>query len=204
MCSSDLIAGVVAVHDVGQDGASHFIVSDFVDGETLADQMKRDRLSCRVSARIIADIAETLHRAHLQDIVHRDVKPNNILIDKSGTVFLTDFGLAINEVEQLAESEAVLGTFAYMPPEQAFGKVELVDERADDQASPEPDPAALDGRGRDHRGREEQRAQRGDGQAVAPANVAGERARERFHHRVARGDRRLAGRAPAAQCEIAH
>ena len=125
------IAGVVAVHDVGQDGASHFIVSDFVDGETLADQMKRDRLSCRASARIIADIAETLHRAHLQDIVHRDVKPNNILIDKSGTVFLTDFGLAINEVEQLAESEAVLGTFAYMPPEQARGSSNRVDGRAD-------------------------------------------------------------------------
>ncbi len=131
-CVANLrIPGVVTVYDVGQEGDSYFIVSDFVDGETLANRIKRERLSCRDSARLVADVAETLHRAHLKDLVHRDIKPSNILLDKDGRAFVADFGLAVSEGEQLRENASVLGTLAYMSPEQAGGNSNRVDARAD-------------------------------------------------------------------------
>lgn len=125
------IPGVVTVYDVGQDDDSYYIVSDFVDGETLADRSRRERLSWRDTAGLLADVAETLHRAHLSDLVHRDIKPNNILLDRDGRSFVADFGLAISERAQLRESPSVRGTFAYMSPEQARGDSNCVDARAD-------------------------------------------------------------------------
>ncbi|MFO1044375.1 MAG: serine/threonine-protein kinase [Planctomycetaceae bacterium] len=125
------ISGIVPVYDVGQEGNSYYIVSDFVDGETLADRIKRERLSWRDSALLLAEVAETLHRAHLKDLVHRDIKPNNILLDRDGRAFVADFGLAVTEGQLLQESPSVLGTFAYMSPEQARGDSNRVDARAD-------------------------------------------------------------------------
>ncbi|MFN0198152.1 MAG: serine/threonine-protein kinase [Planctomycetaceae bacterium] len=131
-CVANLrIPGVVTVYDVGQEGDSYFIVSDFVDGETLANRIKRERLSFRETAELVADVAETLHRAHLKDLVHRDIKPSNILLDRDGRAFVADFGLAVSEGEQLLERASVLGTLAYMSPEQASGNSNRVDARAD-------------------------------------------------------------------------
>lgn len=125
------IPGVVPIHDVGQEGHIPFIVSDFIDGETLADRTKREPMSWREAAQLLADVSDTLHRAHLKDLVHRDVKPNNILLDRDGHVFVADFGLAVSEGDQLREEASILGTFAYMSPEQARGHSNRVDARAD-------------------------------------------------------------------------
>jgi serine/threonine protein kinase len=125
------IPGVVPVYDVGQEGSRFYIVSDFIDGETLAQRIKRERISWREAALLLAYVAETLHRAHLKDLVHRDIKPNNILLDRDGRAFVADFGLAVSEGEQLRESASIRGTFAYMSPEQARGESNRVDARAD-------------------------------------------------------------------------
>ena len=125
------VKGVVTVYDVGQAGTNRFIVSEFIDGETLAQRLRRRRFSWRETAELLAEIAHTLHRAHLCDLVHRDIKPSNILLDKQGRPFVADFGLAVSEMEQLLESDNVVGTFAYMSPEQARGASNRVDARTD-------------------------------------------------------------------------
>ena len=90
------ISGIVPVYDVGQEGSSYYIVSDFVDGETLADRIKRERLSWRDSALLLAEVAETLHRAHLKDLVHRDIKPANVMFElESDSVKVAAFGIAL-------------------------------------------------------------------------------------------------------------
>lgn len=125
------IAGVVAVYDVGREGTFHYIVSDFIEGETLGDRITRMVFTPREAARLIADVAEILHRAHLRDLVHRDIKPSNILLDHDSRAYVTDFGLAVSEADQIHESGVVLGTFAYMSPEQAGGRSNSVDGRSD-------------------------------------------------------------------------
>jgi serine/threonine protein kinase len=110
---------------------SCYLVCEFIDGGNLAECMERERPTFQESARLIALIAEALHVAHRHNLVHRDVKPGNILLDSDGKPYLTDFGLAITEKEMLVERPAILGTFAYMPPEQARGNSNLVDARSD-------------------------------------------------------------------------
>jgi serine/threonine protein kinase len=121
---------VVAVHDVGQDGGTCFIVSEWIDGVDLATRIERDRPSPRESARIVAEVAEALAYAHRAGYVHRDIKPANILLDDHGRAYVTDFGIAVVEEELFRDSGAA-GTLPYMAPEQLDEKLGPADHRAD-------------------------------------------------------------------------
>ncbi len=122
---------VVPVYDAGgTDQFPCFVVSKFIDGVTLAGRIKRGRPDPVESTELTATIAEALHHAHKRGLVHRDVKPGNILLDGAGQPHLLDFGLALREQDVSADS-AYVGTPAYMSPEQARGEGHRVDGRSD-------------------------------------------------------------------------
>lgn len=122
---------IVPVHDVGTTVEVPFYsVSKFIDGANLATTMRETRLNYAAAALIAMTIADALQHAHKHGLVHRDVKPGNILIDRSGNPFLVDFGLALNE-ESIEEGARYVGTPPYMSPEQARGEGHRVDGRSD-------------------------------------------------------------------------
>jgi eukaryotic-like serine/threonine-protein kinase len=123
--------GIVPVYDVGRtsDGQC-FVVSKFVDGSDLAARIALETLTPSTIAKIVVEAADALQFAHEKRIIHRDVKPANILLAKSGEVFVVDFGIALKE-EDLRREAAVVGTLAYMSPEQIRGEGHLVDGRSD-------------------------------------------------------------------------
>lgn len=115
---------IVAVFDWGQDGTTYYIVMEYVDGQSLRDILRADgRLAPRRAVEIAIEIAAALQFAHRRRVVHRDIKPGNILITRSGEVKVTDFGIAraIGAAEGLTQTGAVIGTAAYLSPEQAQG-----------------------------------------------------------------------------------
>ena len=122
---------IVPVHDVGQtpDG-DYYIVSKLIDGSDLASRLRNNRPDRELSLEIVAAIANALHHAHSKGLVHRDVKPGNILLDRDSYPFLTDFGIAMRETE-LGGHGPSSGTPAYMSPEQARGEGHRVDGRSD-------------------------------------------------------------------------
>ena len=122
---------VVAVHDFGTDPAGPYIVMDLVDGEDLATLLRRNgALPARKAARIAADVGRAIAAAHARGIVHRDIKPGNILIAQDGRVQVADFGIARALAEaQMTLPGTTLGSIHYMSPEQARG--ELATERSD-------------------------------------------------------------------------
>ncbi len=125
--------GIVPVHEVGLDGDRIFIISDFIQGVTLADSLSVHRPSIRDSATICRQVALALHHAHQQGVIHRDLKPSNIMLDLSGQPHVMDFGLAKRvaaEITMTVEGR-ILGTPAYMSPEQARGDGHLADARSD-------------------------------------------------------------------------
>ncbi len=121
---------IVPVHDVGRDGGTCFIVSEWIEGLDLATRLRGDRPPHREAARVVAEVADALGHAHARGYVHRDVKPANILLDASGRAYLTDFGIAVGEEDLLEEAGAV-GTLPYMAPEQLTGGGGRADHRAD-------------------------------------------------------------------------
>jgi serine/threonine protein kinase len=124
---------IVTVHDFGREGETCYLVSAFVPGTTLARQAAAGRLPFREAALLVARVALALDYAHGCGVIHRDVKPANILLDRWGEPHLTDFGLArrdAGEVTITAEGD-MLGTPAYMSPEQARGHSHSVDGRSD-------------------------------------------------------------------------
>jgi len=114
---------IVAIYDWGQEDSTYFIVMEYVDGQSLRDLLRsRDRLSPQESAQIGADIAGALGYANRAGVVHRDVKPGNVLITPSGIVKVTDFGIARSGTsEGLTQTGSVMGTATYFSPEQAQG-----------------------------------------------------------------------------------
>src|SRR5262249_47275898 len=119
------------VYDVGQtDDGLPFVVSAFIPGFDLAHQMRHARPSFAASAGLVAAVAEALHHAHRHGVVHRDIKPGNILLDEAGAPHVADFGLALRE-EDFGKGAAFPGTPAYMSPEQARGEGHRVDGRSD-------------------------------------------------------------------------
>lgn len=122
---------IVPVYDVGSTAEYPcFVVSKYVDGTDLDALIRRGRQQYAEVIRLVATIAEALHYAHKQGLVHRDVKPANILIDTSGKPYVVDFGLALRE-ESLGQGPRYAGTPAYMSPEQARGEGHRVDGRSD-------------------------------------------------------------------------
>jgi eukaryotic-like serine/threonine-protein kinase len=121
---------IVPVHDVGRDGGSCFIVSEWIEGVDLATRIKHESLPHREAARVIAEVADALGHAHASGYVHRDIKPANILLDGAGRAYLTDFGIAVVE-EELLRDVGAAGTLPYMAPEQLDDGLGPADHRAD-------------------------------------------------------------------------
>ncbi len=122
---------IVPVFDVGgTDDFPCYIVSKYVDGTDLATRLKQSRLSIHESVELVATVAEALHYAHKQGLVHRDIKPGNLLLDGAGQPFVADFGLALRE-QDVGKGPRYAGTPAYMSPEQARGEGHRVDARSD-------------------------------------------------------------------------
>ncbi len=123
--------GIVTIHDVGQQGETHYIVMEYLEGETLEGWLRRQGpLSVAQASRIVQQVAEALDYAHSRGVIHRDIKPANIMMGPDGRVTLMDFGLVrAAEGTSLTRSGQVMGTPEYMAPEQALG--EAVDARSD-------------------------------------------------------------------------
>jgi serine/threonine protein kinase len=113
--------GIVAVHDVGVDGEVAFIVTDLVEGSDLRREARASSLSYAECARVVADAAAIIHHAHEKGILHCDIKPANILLDGTGRVFVTDFGISLNLRKYEAPS-VLMGKIPYMAPELLNGK----------------------------------------------------------------------------------
>lgn len=123
--------GIVPVHDVGQDADACYMVSELIEGQDLADWHRSNGPSFNESALIVASIADALDYAHSQGLIHRDVKPQNILVDADGRPHLTDFGIALWQDQPAHASSITAGTLAYMSPEQAKGQPDRMDNRTD-------------------------------------------------------------------------
>ncbi|MDG4791015.1 serine/threonine-protein kinase [Micromonospora sp. WMMD1102] len=117
--------GVVDVYDYGSDQQIAFLVMEYVEGDALSRTLGRvGRLTPARTMALVAQAADALQAAHDKGIVHRDVKPGNLLVRPNGTLVLTDFGIARSAlVGQLTAAGSVLGTASYISPEQAAGEV---------------------------------------------------------------------------------
>jgi hypothetical protein len=124
---------IVSVHEIGRDGDSIYIVTEFIEGITLSGWLSDQRITPTEATRMCLRIAEALDAAHEAGVVHRDLKPGNILIDLSGEPHIADFGLAKRETGEITMTldGQVLGTPAYISPEQARGEGHRADRRSD-------------------------------------------------------------------------
>ena len=115
--------GIVPIHDVGERDGSCYFSMKFVKGGQLDAVAKREPMPIRRAVELIAKVARTIHYAHEHGILHRDIKPGNILLDAKGEPHLTDFGLArlVESESSVTQTLDVLGTPSYMAPEQAIG-----------------------------------------------------------------------------------
>jgi TolB-like protein/Tfp pilus assembly protein PilF/predicted Ser/Thr protein kinase len=124
---------IVPIYEVGEREESCYFSMKFIDGGQLDEVVKRKPISTRTAAELIAKLARTVHHAHEHGILHRDIKPLNILIDAKGEPHLTDFGLArlVETESTLTRTMDVLGTPSYMAPEQAAGQNEQITRATD-------------------------------------------------------------------------
>ncbi|HKS17410.1 MAG TPA: protein kinase, partial [Planctomycetota bacterium] len=123
---------IVRVHGVGEAAGHHFYAMQFIDGRGLDRMVNECKQDLRRTAAWIRDIAHALESAHDRGIVHRDVKPGNILVDREGRAYLTDFGLALRDrAVRVTMSGTTLGTPNFMSPEQARGERNKLDRRTD-------------------------------------------------------------------------
>ena len=123
---------IVNIYDVGYDENAHYIVMEYVRGETLKEYIeKHGHLPINTSIQITFDIGEALEHAHANGIVHCDIKPHNILVTETGRIKVADFGIAraINSSATNKGDNSVLGSVHYFSPEQASGG--KIDERTD-------------------------------------------------------------------------
>jgi len=123
---------IVNIYDVGQEDDIHYIVMEYVKGETLKDYIRRNkRLSPEKATRIAIQICSALDHAHKNHIIHRDIKPQNILVGQDGTIKVTDFGIARAATSSTVTMSGtnVIGSVHYFSPEQARGG--FIDEKSD-------------------------------------------------------------------------
>jgi len=125
--------GIVSVHEVIRDEGLIYIVSDYIAGVTLQDWLQSRVFTTREAVHLLIRIAEAMDHAHRQGVIHRDLKPGNILIDAERNPHITDFGLAKREQAEVTVTVEgqVLGTPSYMSPQQAGGEGHSVDGRTD-------------------------------------------------------------------------
>lgn len=124
---------IVAIHEIGQHEGQNYFSMDYVEGRNLAELTQGAPLAPLVAARFVKIIAEAVHHAHQRGTLHRDLKPQNVLIDSLDQPRVTDFGLAkrVGGDGELTRTGAVMGSPAYMPPEQAAGRQDLVGPQSD-------------------------------------------------------------------------
>ena len=124
---------IVPIYEIGERDGSCYFSMKFVEGGQLDEVISREPMSARRAAELLVKIARTVHFAHERGILHRDIKPGNILLDRHGDPHLTDFGLArlIEQESTVTNSFDVLGTPSYMAPEQAAGRVKELTAAAD-------------------------------------------------------------------------
>lgn len=124
---------IVRVHEVGLEDDRVYIVSDYVRGVDLAEWLVQKLPTVREAAELCATLADALEHAHQQGVTHRDLKPSNIMLDSAGQPHLMDFGLAKRESAEVTMTMEgkLLGTPAYMSPEQARGSAHDADQRSD-------------------------------------------------------------------------
>ena len=121
---------LVAIYDWGELDGTYYIVMEYVEGETLKDLIRRrGRLSGNESVNVTMQLLAAVDFAHRSGIVHRDIKPQNVMLDRGGTVKVMDFGIARAGDSGMTEAGSILGTAQYLAPEQAKGQP--VDERSD-------------------------------------------------------------------------
>jgi predicted Ser/Thr protein kinase len=128
-------SSIVTVYDYGQLGGFYFLLMEYVDGPNLRQLMRNERIAPREALAIVPQICDALQYAHDQGVVHRDVKPENVLLDRTGRVKIADFGLAkllgASPADfTLTHTQQVMGTPRYMAPEQ-IERPSTVDHRAD-------------------------------------------------------------------------
>ncbi len=122
---------IVPVYDVvNSETEGVFIISKFIEGGSLSEIILTAAYNSTKVVKWIANLADALHHAHIRGLVHRDIKPDNILVDQQSNLFITDYGLALSE-DLFGKGTGILGTPAYMSPEQASGQASLVDGRSD-------------------------------------------------------------------------
>jgi eukaryotic-like serine/threonine-protein kinase len=124
---------IVQIHEVGEQDGRPYLVLEYVDGGSLAEQLAGTPQPARAAAQLVETLARAMHDAHQHGIVHRDLKPANVLLAADGTPKITDFGLAkrLDGGPGLTASGAIVGTPSYMAPEQAAGKGKEVGPAAD-------------------------------------------------------------------------
>ncbi len=123
---------IVKAYAMGLHGTRHFFVMDYIDGESMDRMILRQGISVVNSAKFAVQAARALEHAHERGVIHRDVKPSNLMVGKDGKVYLTDFGIA-REAGSAALTAAgqVMGTPNYMSPEQAMGRASEIDRLSD-------------------------------------------------------------------------
>ncbi len=124
---------IVAIHEVGRHGDQHYFSMDYIDGPDLAQLVAQGPLTPARAAGYLQTIAEAIHFAHQRGTLHRDLKPQNVLIDAQDNPRITDFGLAkqLDAAGGITESGTVMGSPSYMPPEQAIGRLDRLGPASD-------------------------------------------------------------------------
>ena len=124
---------IVQVHEVGREDDRVYLVTDFVEGQDLADWLQEHQVTPREAATLCATLADALEHAHQRGVIHRDLKPSNVMLDSDGKPRLMDFGLAKRAATELTVTldGKLLGTPTYMSPEQARGDAGHADRRSD-------------------------------------------------------------------------
>jgi serine/threonine protein kinase len=120
---------IVPIYDFGWHGQQPYIVMRYMSGGSLDDKLQKGEVKLTEMAHILKRVSEALDAAHAAKIIHRDIKPSNILFDSTGEAFLSDFGIAKSQTIADDEGEWLVGTPAYMSPEQVKG--DHVDGRSD-------------------------------------------------------------------------
>lgn len=115
---------IVEVYDVGEEDGNHYIVMEYIDGKTLKQLLKkRESLTLSEVIDIMTQLTDGISHAHESYIIHRDIKPQNIMIEDDGRIKITDFGIAMAlNATQLTQTNSVMGSVHYLPPEQASGR----------------------------------------------------------------------------------